>query len=271
MRPLAAAVLILGLVATPAMVSAQTPPPQPTPQPTPQPSKPRPAPTRPRASTPSALTIRVTDSFGAPLSGIQVAASGPVARSGVTDASGDLRFTGIRPGTYRLRFEGDKVITLEREGKVGAGQPSTIEVSLSAAPPPPPPPPAPKPEPAPASAGANVPPPEPRTVSIPDFVERNLLTSREPSKSTLVACAGTAVTNLLQIREPLKDQMHERADALLYVVGGEGLLVLGTQEVPLQAGTFSLVPRGSTYTLQRRGRSGLILLSTLTDTPCAAR
>jgi len=95
--------------------------------------------------------------------------------------------------------------------------------------------------------------------------------SREPAKTTQVACGATSVTNVIQIREPLKDQAHPDAESLIYVVGGEGLLVLPTADVPLSAGTFSLVPRGTTYTLQRRGRSGLVVLQTLTDTLCAAK
>lgn len=225
---------------------------------------------RARAASSLALSVKTTDSTGAPLADVRVVASGPVARSGSTDQAGDVRFTGMRAGTYRLRFEGEKTITFEREVTLGSGQASSIEVSLSPAPPPPAPPPAPKPEPAPAPRTPAATPPAPKTVGIPEFVERNLLTSREPSKSSLVACGGNSVTNLVQIRDPLKDQLHENADALLYVVGGEGLLLMGTQEIPLQAGTFSLVPRGTTHTLQRRGRGGLILLSTLTDTPCTA-
>jgi mannose-6-phosphate isomerase-like protein (cupin superfamily) len=242
----------------PAPPKAQTPPPR-----TQIPSRPR----QPVAS--STVIVKVTDSFGAPLGGIRVAASGPVARSGSSDPNGEVRFATVRPGTYRLRFEGEKVITFEREITVGGSQPSSFEVSLSPAPPPPPPPPAPKPEPAPAPSGANAPPPQPKTVGIPDFVERNLLTSREPAKTTLVACGATSVTNLVQIRDPLKDQVHEGADELLYVVGGEGVLLLGSQQQSLAAGTFSVVPRGMSHTIQRRGNRGLILLSTLTDTPCA--
>ena len=95
-----------------------------------------------------------------------------------------------------------------------------------------------------------------------------MLASREPAKTSQVACGATSVTNLLQIRDPLKDLSHPDAEALIYVVGGEGLLVLPIADVQLAAGTFSMVPRGTTYTLQRRGRSGLVLLQTLTDTPC---
>jgi mannose-6-phosphate isomerase-like protein (cupin superfamily) len=252
---------------------AQTPPT--TPAPTPAPAAPKtqtppPRPSRPRAAVSSAtVVVKVTDSFGAPIGGVRVTASGPVARSGSTDANGEVRFATMRSETYRLRFENEKVVTFEREITVGPSQPSSFEVSLSAAPPPPPPPPAPKPEPAPAPRGSDAPPPEPRTVGIPDFVERNLLTSREPSKTTLVACGATSVTNLVQIREPLKDQVHEGADELLYVVGGEGTLLLGSQQQSLSAGTFSVVPRGMSHTIQRRGNRGLILLSTLTDTPCS--
>jgi mannose-6-phosphate isomerase-like protein (cupin superfamily) len=277
MRAVASSLLVGVLFTATALAQApQTPPPQTPPAQAPPaqtpPAAPRTqAPARPRparqAVASSTVVVKVTDSFGAPIGGIRVTASGPVARSGSSDPNGEVRFATVRPGTYRLRFEGEKVITFEREITVGGSQPSSFEVSLSPAPPPPPPPPAPKPEPAPPR-GSDAPPPEPKTVGIPDFVERNMLAAREPSKTTLVACGATSVTNLVQIRDPLKDQVHEGADELLYVVGGEGILTLGSQQQTLAAGTFSVVPRGTSHTIQRRGNRGLILLSTLTDTPC---
>jgi mannose-6-phosphate isomerase-like protein (cupin superfamily) len=174
----------------------------------------------------------------------------------------------MRAGAYRLRFESPVTITLERDVTLRAGI-EPIEASLSAAPPPPPPPPAPEPtrtDPIAGRGGLTA--PAPRTVAIPEFVERNMLASREPVKTTLVACGPTSTTNLIQIRDPLKAQSNPDAEALLYVVGGEGLLALPTADVQLSAGTFSLVPRGMTYTLQRRGRTALIVLMTLTDTAC---
>ena len=274
MRILAAAVLLANWSVYPA--SAQTPPPATPPATPPAVEKPRPAtpaPQRPRATSTSALSIsvRVTDSAGFALPGIRVSATGPVVRSGVADGQGTVRFLALRPGAYRLRFEGDKFITFEREVTLRAGQPADIEVALTPAPAPPPPPPAPKPEPA-APVRMNVRPPEPRTVSIPDYVERNPIGSREPSKSSVLACGATATTSLVQVRDPIKDRVHPDADEFLYVVGGEGTLVLSTQEEPirLEAGTLALVPRGMTHAIQRRGRGGLVLMAILTDSPCTA-
>jgi len=256
-----------------------TPPPAPveTPRPgtTPAPAAPRPATPRPRPSTSSAatltMTVKVTDSSGAPMVGAKVTATGPATRAGVTDATGTVKFLSLRGGTYRLRFESPTTITLERDVVLRSGM-EPIEATPTPAPPPPPPPPAPEPtRNDPISGRGPLQAPPPRTVAIPEFIERNMLGSREPAKTTQVACGATSVTNVVQIREPLKDQAHPEAEALIYVVGGEGLLVLPTADVPLSAGTFSLVPRGTTYTLQRRGRSGLVVLQTLTDTLCAAK
>lgn len=213
------------------------------------------------------MSVRVTDSTGSPLVGARVMATGPVTRDSVTDASGAVRFLSMRGGTYRLRFESPTTITLERDVTL-ARTSEPIDATLSAAPPPPPPP---TPEPTrtdPIAGRGPLQVPQPRTVAIPEFVERNGRGSREPVKISPLACGPTSTTNLLQVREPLKDQVHQDAEALFYVVGGEGLLVLPIADVPLSAGTFSLVPRGTTYTLQRRGRNDLILLMSLTDTPC---
>jgi mannose-6-phosphate isomerase-like protein (cupin superfamily) len=272
MKPFALATAAAGLLVLPCALPAQTTPAQRPPQAAPAAKPPQTAPaTRARASGASALTmnVRVTDSTGGPMGGIKVSASGPVPRAGTTDAAGQVRFLSMKPGAYRLRFEGASVITLERDVTLRAGQGAeAVDATLSPAPPPPPPPEPPKPEPAPAPrppAGAPV---SPRTVAIPEFIERNMLGSREPARTSVIACGSTSTTSVLQIREPLKDRIHSDGDELLYVVGGEGLLVLPVADVPLQAGTFSLVPRGTTHTIQRRGRSGLVLLSTLVDTPC---
>jgi hypothetical protein len=263
---------LVGLSVRTAAAAVQPPPATPPPAPveTARPPQPRPAAPRPRpaGSSTTTMTIKVTDPGGAPLVGANVTATGPATRAGVTDATGTVRFLSMRGGTYRLRFESPTTITLERDVVLRAGM-EPIEATPSPAPPPPPPPPAPEPtRNDPISGRGPLQAPQPRTVSIPEFIERNMLGSREPAKTTQVACGATSVTNVLQIRDPLKDQSHPDAEALIYVVGGEGLLVLPIADVPLAAGTFSLVPRGTTYTLQRRGRSGLVLLQTLTDTLC---
>jgi len=213
------------------------------------------------------MTVRVTDSAGAPLVGAKVTATGPAIRAGVTDATGTVRFLAMRAGNYRVRFESATTITLERDVVLRAGS-EPIEAAPTPAPPPPPPPPAPEPTHDQISNRGPLQAPQPRTVAIPEFVERNMLGGKEPAKTSQVACGATSVTNLLQIRDPLKDIVHPDAEALIYVVGGEGVLALPIADVQLVAGTFSLVPRGTKYTLQRRGRSGLVLLETLTDTPC---
>lgn len=282
-RP-AVALLATGLVAcslgaSPLRAATQTPPVEaPKPAPAPAPAAPKPAPTqapapqRPRTSSTSTaanltLSVKVTDSTGAPMVGTRVTANGPVVRASVTDATGTVRFIAMRAGTYRLRFESPTTITLERDVVLRAGAMEPVEVSLSPAPPPPPPP-APEPPKDPIASRGPLQAPAPRTVAIPEFVERNAMSSREPSKTSLLACGATSTTNLVQIREPLKDAAHPDADALVYVVGGEGLLAMPIADVPLAAGTFSLIPRGTTYTLQRRGRNALIVLMTLTDTAC---
>ncbi len=266
---------LAGLSVRAAESAVQTPPATPPAAPveTPRPTQPRPAAPRPRASSSATLTmsVKVTDSGGAPLVGANVTATGGATRAGVTDATGTVRFLSLRAGTYRLRFESPTTITLERDVVLRAGM-EPIEATPTPAPPPPPPPPAPEPtRNDPISGRGPLQAPQPRTVAIPEFIERNMLGNREPAKTTQVACGATSVTNVLQIRDPLKDQAHPDAEALIYVVGGEGLLVLPIADVPLSAGTFSMVPRGTTYTLQRRGRSGLVVLQTLTDTLCPTK
>ncbi|MCA1562007.1 MAG: carboxypeptidase regulatory-like domain-containing protein [Acidobacteria bacterium] len=211
------------------------------------------------------MTIEVTDRTGAPVGDVQVALAGPVDRSGATGQDGTMVFRSLRPGTYRLRFEREGFTTLEREVVVRAGQPPTVAVVLTpapveqAAPPPPvvPPPPAARP----ARAV------DARTLSLPDFLEKNFVGS-DPLKTSLLACADGGTGRLLQIRDPLENQEHADADEFLYVVAGEGTVRVKEQETKVRSGFFALVPRGFPHTLRRQGRNPLIVLSVLGGAPC---
>jgi mannose-6-phosphate isomerase-like protein (cupin superfamily) len=221
-------------------------------------SKPAPP---PAAAT---ATITVTDLSGAPLADVHVLLTGSLDRSGTTPASGTVKFDGLRPGTYRLRFQKEGYVLFEREIDVRAGQPApNPSVALAPAAAPPAPPPAPEPKPA-----ALPPPGKAITVNLPDYIERNLITNSQPQKVSQVSCSGVGNTLLWQVREPWENRQHEKADAMLYVIAGDGMLRLGTADVPVVAGSFTQVPRGTTYSITRRGRNPVIILATLVGEPC---
>lgn len=219
---------------------------------------------KPAAAAPTTATITVTDLSGAPLSDVRVTLTGSLDRSGSTPANGTVKFDGLRPGTYRLRFDKDGYVVLEREIDVRAGQPPpNPSVALSPAAAPPTPPPAPE---EPKKAG--LPPPgKAVTVNLPDYIERNLITASQPQKVSQISCSGLGNNLLWQVREPWDNRQHE-TDAMLYVVAGEGTIRLGTADVPVVAGSFTQVPRGTTYSISRRGRNPIILLATLVGEPC---
>jgi len=110
----------------------------------------------------------------------------------------------------------------------------------------------------------------PKTVSLPDFIEKNFISGREPQKENLIGCSGVGQAMLWQIRDPWNGRQHESADGMLYVVGGEGRLKLAEREFTVAAGAFAVVPRGTTYNLSRSGRNPLIVLAVLAGAPCAA-
>jgi hypothetical protein len=255
-------------------ISANQVAPQPPPKPAPaQPPTSKPTPTqRPRPATasgaPVTVTVTVTDQSGAPLSDVRVNLTGSIDRSGSTQTDGTIRFDGLRPGTYRLRFTKDEFITFEREVEVRAGQPApTPSVALAAAPPAPKPPPPPQ-----EPKAAPLPPPgKSVSISLSDFIERNFITSGQPQKVSSLGCSGLANTVLWQIREPWNDRSNEGADAMMVVIAGDGTLRLDGRDITLTSkdGSFASIPRGTTYSLTRRGRNPLIVLATLVGEPCA--
>jgi mannose-6-phosphate isomerase-like protein (cupin superfamily) len=249
----------------------QQPPPA---QAKPEQAKPAPAQPqqKPRTTQPSrgsggsaTLTVEVTDMSGNGLGDVHVAASGPVDRSGDTGQNGSIAFRSMRGGTYRLRFEREGFTTLEREFVMRSGQGTTVSVALTAEPveptPAPEPPPAPEPKPAPSTRVV-----EPRSMSLPDFLDKNLI-GGEPQKTTLLACAEGGTARLLQVRDPL-DEQHADVDEILYVVAGGGTVRMRNQDTRMSPGHFALVPRGMPHTLRRDGRNPMILLSVLAGSPC---
>lgn len=258
------ALLLLTLIQTPAA------PAQPAPATTTQAPRPRPA-AAAGGSTTNAMFF-ITDPGGASIEGVKVAVSGPVDREATSPAGGFTRVQGLRAGTYRVRFTHERFITFEKEFSWRAGTATPeLSVTLNPAPLPPAPPPAPVATTPPPSAAPKLPPPgAPKTVSLPEFIEKNFINGREPQKENLVGCSGVGQALLWQIREPWNSRQHESADGMLYVIGGDGRLKLGDREFTIAAGAFVVVPRGTTYSLSRSGRNPLIVLAVLAGAPCAA-
>jgi mannose-6-phosphate isomerase-like protein (cupin superfamily) len=252
--------------------SAQQPPPQP---PAGQPPQ-RPAHQAPqRRAQPRVATARVVvrDRSGTALGDVRVVVSGPVSEEVNTDASGTASVGPIRDGSYRLRFERDGFITLEREIVVTNGQPPEIAVALSAAPAPPLPPVVEAPPPPPVVVPAPPPAPEPGGppvfVAIPEFLDKNYI-GRAPLKESVLGCLVSSTTRVLQLHDALSEHAHADMDEILYVVAGEGMVRINASSSAVTAGSLSIIPRGVPHTIERRGRNPMIVLSTLSGAPCRA-
>ena len=215
----------------------------------------------------------ITDGAGKAIEGVAVHVTGPVDREVKSPDSGATRIEGLRAGTYRVRFTHEKFITFEKEiaWRTGTAAPE-MSVTLNAAPTPPPPPaPAPASVAPPSPSAPKLPPPgAAKTLGIPEFLEKNFITGREPQKESLIGCSGLGQALLWQIREPWTGRQHASADGMFYVVAGEGRLRLGEREFTVASGAFAVVPRGTIYNLSRSGRNPLMVLAVLAGAPCAA-
>jgi mannose-6-phosphate isomerase-like protein (cupin superfamily) len=69
-------------------------------------------------------------------------------------------------------------------------------------------------------------------------------------------------------RENVAMHTHADADEMLYVVAGEATLTVADKDQPVQAGWFSVVPRGMSHSLTRRGRNALLVLSVRSGPAC---
>ena len=251
-----------------APLAAQTPKPAPPAQPATQTvPAPAPAPVRRRpaaAATTVTVTITVSDKTGTPIGDASVSMLSDQPREAKTTAGGVARFLTVKPGDYRLRFDRDGFVSLERDLIVKGGAPVTLEIALT----PMPAPPAPKTPEAPPSSGNPAPPGDARSLTVVDFIEKNGIRGGDPVKTDQLGCTASANTMLLQIRDQVSEQSRADADETIYVIAGEGSLRLGNKDVPLQASTVAVIPRGTVRGLSRKGKNVLYVLSVVSGPPC---
>lgn len=283
--------------AAPAKPGAQAPTAKPAPAPPPPTTKPAaaaPAGQTPAAQTPPArsgqaptskpaaaatgrgtqnsrtgVALTVTDMRGTTLSGVHVELSGATPRMGETDASGQINFTGLQAGTYRLTFSGDTVTSFEREVALKAGV-NTFDISLRPAPPP-------KEVEKIVEVAAPAPPPQApvlgplgmtQAMSLYDLAEKELK-AKSPRREILVACSGNLRSTVVFLTQPEPLQRkYEGAEATYYVLGGEANVNVDGKEGGFAAGGYIATPRGAVISIARRGNKPLTLLTVLSGEPC---
>jgi mannose-6-phosphate isomerase-like protein (cupin superfamily) len=251
--------------------TAKPAPPAATPPATTPPATTAPAPRRPAAAAPAGaragMAITVTDPAGATLNTVQVSADGPTARGGETNGSGQVNFPGLLAGVYRLRFEGEGVVSFEKEVTLRAGQVMSVDVMLNRAkkvvPPPAPAPVVAQPPPAAKSGPAG----QPQQVSVPRVLEGDFV-GKNPRRESVLSCSGNTRTTMLQINQPMPERMYADADVVYYVIGGEGTMRLDGKESKLALNDFVSIPRGGSHSFERKGNRMLILLSVLGGEAC---
>ena len=207
------------------------------------------------------FAIVVTDPDGTQVPNVLVTLQGPTERSARTEG-GRIAFEELRPGSYRLRFEREGFVTLERELIARPGAPIDVKVTLNPVPAPPPSAPQPEEPPAPAVDA------KPASFDVPAVFEREFV-GRGGGKTTPLACGGDGSATLIQVREPVARHAHADADEFLYVIGGEGSAHVGGGEERLKAGVLLFVPRGAPHAITASGRNPLVLLSTRAGEGCA--
>lgn len=254
----------LGAQTAAAQAPASPPPATQTPPATGAPAARPPVRRRPAPAAAVTVTMTVTDEKGgAPIGGVKVTTTmGGAEKDVQTTAGGIARFLSVKPGEYRVRFEHENYITLERDVVV-KGVALDVTVPLSAAPAPPP-----KAAEPPAVSANNAPPGDARALSIVDFLESNHLSGHDPSRTDQLGCTASAKTTLIQVRDSVEEKSQADADEVLYVVAGEGTLRLGNKDVGLEAGGLAVVPRGTTRGLTRKGKNPLMVLSVVSGPPC---
>jgi mannose-6-phosphate isomerase-like protein (cupin superfamily) len=228
---------------------------------TPQRGKTPPKTTKPRTGNVT-FAINVTDPEGNGIPNVSVQVEGAATRSARTEG-GRIALEGLPAGSYRIRFDREGFVPLERELVARAGQVVDVKATLNPlpAPPPAPEPPSPPPSPEPTYDA------RPASVDILEVIDKEFV-GRGPSRTTSLSCGGEVESTLIQLNQPLAEHRHENADEVFYVIAGEGVAQYSGQQQRLKAGVYLFIPRGTMHTLMQSGRNPLIVLSTRTGEPC---
>ena len=108
---------------------------------------------------------------------------------------------------------------------------------------------------------------QPVTHAIGDLLEKEYV-GKQPRRETLLSCSGNERAAMIQLNESMPERLYENADAIYYVLGGEGTLMLNGKEMKLGLNGFASVPRGTSHSFSKRGNRLLVLLSVLSGEPC---
>jgi mannose-6-phosphate isomerase-like protein (cupin superfamily) len=66
----------------------------------------------------------------------------------------------------------------------------------------------------------------------------------------------------------MPERLYEDADAVYYVLGGEGTIQLNGKNTQLALNDFVSVPRGTSHAFTNRGKRALVLLAVLSGEAC---
>ena len=209
------------------------------------------------------FAVFVADSSGRGISDVRVSMTGPVERSGRTEA-GRLVFENLPSGSYHFRFEKESFVTSEQDVQGRGAAPIDVKVALTALPPPPPPV-----EPAAPPAPPPAPPNVPLVVlDMPAFIEKNYV-GRAGGKTTSLGCGTAGSATLIQINDPISTHTHDDADEFLYVIAGQGSANMGDRHEPLGPGVYMLIPRGTAHGFTTGPKKPLVMISTRAGGKCA--
>jgi mannose-6-phosphate isomerase-like protein (cupin superfamily) len=170
----------------------------------------------------------------------------------------------MTPGAYKMQVARDAYITFEKAFEIRSGR-GSLKVSAALSPN--------------ASLAARAPKvpepvkptrePGPQIVSIPALADKQFVGASDVKESPL-GCSGATGARLIQVGESLSDEAHANAEQMIYVVTGEGELTVNGKTERVKPGMFSIIPRGTAYALDRRGRKPVVLLSVVGGQPCGS-
>jgi len=75
--------------------------------------------------------------------------------------------------------------------------------------------------------------------------------------------SSSSSASLIQVRQAVKSHYHAEHDEMVYVLSGRGIMTVGNETRPIQAGDFIIIKRGTVHNVQNRSPQILVALSVM--------
>ena len=95
----------------------------------------------------------------------------------------------------------------------------------------------------------------PALADLPSLLERNPVAPGEAVRITRLVDSPDMSGLLVQVRSSMPPHFHKLTQEVVYMLSGQGLFQLGSERIPITAGTVLRIPANTVHTFTNQGEA----------------